>query len=72
MRLHVVVAILSCSLLVEATIVAKTSLNECTNYGAPELKNRKDEPCNTKLVIALTVQANEVGAMYMYMFMYSL
>ncbi len=48
-------------LVVEATIIAKTSMNECNNYGGADLKNRLGRPCSTKLVIALTVQANEVG-----------
>ncbi len=46
---------------VEATIIAKTSMNECNNYGGTDLQNRLGKPCSTKLVIALTVQANEVG-----------
>lgn len=57
---------LCCSLVVEATIIAKTSVTECNNYGGTDLQNRKGEPCGSKLLIALTVQANEVGLTCMY------
>ena len=50
----------TCYISVDASILAKTTISECVNHGTPELLNHKKEPCETKLIVALTVQANEV------------
>lgn len=47
--------------LTEAGIIAKTTKNECINSGGEaDLKNKGGNPCQKKLVIALTVTADEV------------
>ena len=44
-----------------ATVVAKSSLNQCTAYGGTDdLKNTVGAPCTKKLVVAMTVSENEV------------
>ena len=56
-----VVVFLAVTSLVDATIVAKSTKNECVNHGGKaELQNQAGQPCQQKLVVALTVTANEV------------
>lgn len=53
--------------LTEAGIIAKSTKNECVNYGGEaDLKKKGGNPCKQKLVIALTVTADEVGHMVWY------
>lgn len=53
--------------LTEAGIIAKSTKNECVNYGGEaDLKKKGGNPCKQKLVIALTVTADEVSHMVWY------
>ena len=60
---HILLAVLLCCSpqYGAATIIAKSTVNECINFGQPELLNSNGDSCGKKLVIALTVSGNEVN-----------
>ena len=59
--LAVLIVVILCGQHGAATIIAKSTVNECINFGEPELLNKKGDLCGKKLVIALTVSGNEVN-----------
>lgn len=61
MLLAALIVVILCSQYGAATIIAKSTVNECINFGEPELLNKKGDLCGKKLVIALTVSGNEVN-----------
>ena len=46
---------------VSSTVLAQSSINECIKYGEDEVMNKQGTVCGKKLVVALTISANEVN-----------
>lgn len=42
------------------SLVAKSTISECIAHSGTEMKDKIDASCNKKLVVAMTVSANEV------------
>lgn len=68
MKLYVTVIFLTFIILqahpTVASIIAKTTKNECIQHGGDTndgLKTKSGNPCKQKLVVAMTVMANEVS-----------
>lgn len=65
-----VLAALSCSCF--AFLTAVSNIKECINDGTGKLLAKNGSICNKKLIVAMTVQADEVSALTVVMHTYTL